>query len=1012
MKPLELVLKNIGPFHHETIDFTQLGDMFLVCGKTGAGKSTIFKAITYALYGDFPSDRFKVSGSELRSDFVSSNEEASITFTFLHHENCYKIHRILPSTHLNKKNVETTQSETAVLFQKKEAGFQEIHTKKTETDKAIKQLMGLTVEEFSRIILLPQGKFAEFLKQNSNEKRATLLKLFPLDDYEALIKTIKEKADVEKKHLEAIEQQILEFGSFNPEEQTKKIREYEEIERQNSKKQSDLQNQLRSTEIDIESHKNILQEFISFEEVSQRLTSHLQKENHINTKKEQISLAVKAAPVYLKYKELEKSTRYFNTVKEQRDNIAKELHKLDNEKNELEGQKKHFTELKEIYAKNSTLLHELKNALVLQKELDELLELDSYKQNKIRILKEKRSHLNLAKNKLEQELNALESCSPQEFHQLATSLSENNTAIQQLQFKIKENQRYNELNSRIKQKENDINDAILYSKVLKIKVQEGKQLLDALKEKNYAKQLAENLKADYPCPVCGSIQHPAPAHFFSNNSCDPDCDYNTQEMKLQTLENEFNELLLHISKEDGSLNELTQHLNTIEYTGNEAELSSTLSQLLAENEILEEKISVLSNKLQLKEDLETELQKNQKLQVPLQNEIDDLSQEIAIVIGKIQEKKLFLTKHLQTTAEYGFHSTSIPQSYSKVSTWLTETNTIIIQYDEKYTMNQKNFSAITARFQQQCELFSTCQNALLKLDTQVNELLAESKLSSIEQALNSYLTQDSIFQLQNTIHEWTNQRIKLETQKKEIEKKLISTKEQIASNLSTLEQQKETLQRQLDETDRNYKLALKECEQKKAALEKWLDLEAQRKEKQTSETLIRQLFTDISDNNPKKIAITTWILGVYLDQVVSCANNRLKRISDDRYTLHFLQEKNGRGARGLDLEILDSYTGKARPCSTLSGGETFMVSISLALALTDIVTSKRGGISLQSLFIDEGFGSLDPASLDKALSILEEVREGRCVGVISHVSEMQNRIPNKLEVLKTSTGSSVRLLVE
>lgn len=1012
MKPLELVLKNIGPFHHETIDFTQLGDMFLVCGKTGAGKSTIFKAITYALYGDFPSDRFKVSGIELRSDFVSSNEEASITFTFLHHENCYKVHRILPATHLNKKNVETTQSESALLFQKKESHFQELHTKKTETDKAIKQLIGLTVEEFSRIILLPQGKFAEFLKQNSNEKRTTLLKLFPLDDYETLIKTIKEKADVEKKHLDSIEQQICDFGSFNTQEEEKKISEYDELLKQNNEKQSYLQNQLRSTEIDIDSHKKILQEFIAFEEVSHGLTIHLQQENNINAQNEQINLAVKATPVYLKYKELEKIKKNFNNITEQRDNIEEELRKLDAEKNQLESQKNYFTELKANYAKNSTLLHQLKNALLLQNELDELLKLDDSNQNKISILKEKQGQLNLEKNRLEEELNTLESCSPQEFHQLSKTISENNTAIQQLQFQVKENQRYNELHLRIKQKEKDINNARTDLMSLKTKVQEQKKLLDTLKEQNYAKQLAQNLKADSPCPVCGSLQHPSLAHFSANNSFGPDFDYTTHESKLQELENEFNELLLHISKEEGSLKELTQHLDSIEYIENETDVSSRLLNLLADNEILENKISVLNNKLQHKEDLETQLQKNQKKQAPLQNEIDSLCQENAIITGQIQEKNLSLLKHLQITREYGFLSTTISQAFSEVNTWLTETSVNIIQYDEKYTSNQRNLSAITARHHQQCELFATCQDELLELDTCVNALLAESELSSIKQVLDSYLSQDSIFQLQNKINEWTNKRIQLETQKNEIEKKLIGTKEQIATNLSTLQQKKINLQTQLNEIDNSYKLALKEYEQKKAALDKWYNLESQRKKLQSSEALIRQLYTDISDNNPKKIAITTWILGVYLDQVVSCANKRLKRISDDRYLLHFLQEKNGRGARGLDLEILDSYTGKARPCSTLSGGETFMVSISLALALTDIVTSKRGGISLQSLFIDEGFGSLDPTSLDKALSILEEVREGRCVGVISHVSEMKNRISNKLEVLKTATGSSVRILTE
>ena len=222
MKPLKLELKNIGPFRQETIDFTQLGDMFLICGKTGAGKSTIFNSITYALYGKLPGERSKVTGNELRSDFVSAQEEASITFTFLHHQTCYKIHRILPSVHVTRKNTETKQPESVELYKKNQSTFQLLQNKKSETDKTLESLMGLTVEEFSRIILLPQGEFAEFLKQNSNEKRQTLLKLFPLDQYENLIKTIKEKSDTEKSNLQAIEKQLIPFGDFDVEKQEKK----------------------------------------------------------------------------------------------------------------------------------------------------------------------------------------------------------------------------------------------------------------------------------------------------------------------------------------------------------------------------------------------------------------------------------------------------------------------------------------------------------------------------------------------------------------------------------------------------------------------------------------------------------------------------------------------------------------------------------------------------------------------------------------------------------------------
>ena len=310
--------------------------------------------------------------------------------------------------------------------------------------------------------------------------------------------------------------------------------------------------------------------------------------------------------------------------------------------------------------------------------------------------------------------------------------------------------------------------------------------------------------------------------------------------------------------------------------------------------------------------------------------------------------------------------------------------------------------------QQQSESFSTCQTELIQIKSDLAQLLSKSIFSSQQQVIDAYLSQKNIQELRDKINQWNNQHIVLETQKQQLEKKLTGTQEETQINLTRLEQLQHNLNNQINELDATYKLSLTEFEQIKNTLQNWLNLESKRQQFQSTEALISQLHTDISDKNPKKIAITTWILGVYLDQVVLCANSRLKRISDGRYTLLFSKEKSGNGARGLDLEVMDSYTGKNRACTTLSGGETFMVSISLALALTDVVTSKRGGISLQSLYIDEGFGALDPATLDKALSILEEVREGRCVGVISHVSEMYNRIPSRLEVIKTPIGSTVK----
>ena len=169
------------------------------------------------------------------------------------------------------------------------------------------------------------------------------------------------------------------------------------------------------------------------------------------------------------------------------------------------------------------------------------------------------------------------------------------------------------------------------------------------------------------------------------------------------------------------------------------------------------------------------------------------------------------------------------------------------------------------------------------------------------------------------------------------------------------------------------------------------------------------LAKDLCGSNPRKLQFDTWILSAFLHEVTVFANKRLERMSEGRYRLAVSEDPGaGNAYRGLDLEIADAYTGKRRPSATLSGGETFMASISLALGLADSIQARAGGIRIDSMFIDEGFGSLDEKALENAVGILDEIRGNRMVGIISHVGELQSRIPQKIEVIKTGTGSSIR----
>ncbi|MDR1428844.1 MAG: hypothetical protein LBI85_01015, partial [Spirochaetaceae bacterium] len=193
----------------------------------------------------------------------------------------------------------------------------------------------------------------------------------------------------------------------------------------------------------------------------------------------------------------------------------------------------------------------------------------------------------------------------------------------------------------------------------------------------------------------------------------------------------------------------------------------------------------------------------------------------------------------------------------------------------------------------------------------------------------------------------------------------------------------------------------------------YAEISARREELAKETRRYKALSDDLSGNDKKKPAFDVWLLGRYLSEVSAYATKRLERMSEGRYALILDREGEGaRGKTGLDLAVFDAHTGRSRPCGTLSGGESFMASISLALGLADSIQARSGGIRLDAVFIDEGFGSLDEASLDKALNILDELREHRMVGIISHVGEMRSRVPSRIEVSKTALGSKISIAAD
>jgi exonuclease SbcC len=282
--------------------------------------------------------------------------------------------------------------------------------------------------------------------------------------------------------------------------------------------------------------------------------------------------------------------------------------------------------------------------------------------------------------------------------------------------------------------------------------------------------------------------------------------------------------------------------------------------------------------------------------------------------------------------------------------------------------------------------------------------------ADLERAL---LDRDTEAALEEEIARWREERSRILSLEAELERSLESLRaertalgpspepEEIGPLLETLAAEQESA-----ESGRDRALAELAALERDGALLR--ETSARHEELAEKTARLKALWDDLKGDNPRKKSFDAWLLGRYLAEVAAFATKRLERMSESRYSLFLDSEgESGRGRTGLDLAVFDAYTGKTRPCATLSGGESFMASISLALGLADSIQARSGGVRLDAVFIDEGFGSLDEASLDKALVILDELREHRMVGLISHVGEMRSRIPSRIEVIKSGSGSKI-----
>lgn len=1036
MQPISLKLENFGPYESSLIDFSNYyaQSLFLITGKTGAGKTTIFDGMSYALYGSTSGGLRQ--GKEMRSNFASLGQKTKVTFTFKQSGKTYQVERE-PEQLVKKLRGEGLREQPAsvklTIFDENKQEINQL-TKQKDVGPFLSELIQLNEQQFSQIVMLPQGEFRRFLIADSDSKEKVLRKLFNTYFYQEIANSLREK----KKELEAgrkkgqqelniLVSQITWQADFNQrlsEEMplSEVLKLYKEQEQQEVADSQQLIDSLKISEQNLATHvekmavvKKEIEYIESYQQVLQQLEILEESEESIRKDKEQIYLLKKVQgiePTYHLLKNLlgekEESLRKQGLYKTQQIELnesqkkwREQLESLLNQEKVIKEKERQLVEIEAILplfekqeklkkslvelreSKKETLIQQEK--LVFQQEklmndirmLNQLLETKPELLEKQMILQEKIRHTQLLLDKV-------------------IVFEQTKERLQQLELS----------NQNDKQKLEEITDNL---ERLTTSVKQAKS--------DWAKaqiaQLSLDLIEGEPCLVCGAKEHPNPFHKEELSKEDLtrlEWTLEAFEKKLSEVKEEKIVLLKHQEfqvKESQELEELllTQVEELNKSLVNIEDQTTWQSYLKEQNSLVTTELNELLKNLSEMEDkkiLEGELQKENSL---LTSHLTDQS----LLLREIETKEIQLeTSYKELLARLPKEETTLTmllttkkELEADVSDWskgLELTETTISTIEKELLINQTTLSNEEEK-QENLDLKITKEQETL------TRFISEIDISEIELVpLMNQLGQ--LKQLEKIVQEFEQQQYALTREAKNWEEK-INQKEkpdlepllkQEEAYLGVIKNYQEQLQ-QLQHLMTNNQQKITEIENKEASMSEELKILEE----------ITELANVMSGDSDNKLSVERFVLQSYLKRILQRANEKLVVLTNGRYYFELKEESGSyKKKTGLEINIFDDNVGAIRSVNTLSGGESFIAALSLALSLAEIIQEEAGGIKIDAMFIDEGFGSLDEDALEMAIRALESIEgENRIIGIISHVRELKERIPQQLQVISKNGKSSV-----
>ena len=1036
MRPIKLTISAFGPYaSKQVIDFEELKgrNIFVISGKTGAGKTTIFDAISYALYGEASGESRETDS--LRSHFADDNTETYVELEFELRGEKYTVNRV-PKQKKKKARGEgyTEKSADATLTLPDGKVITKV---KNVTDKII-EILGITREQFKQIVMLAQGEFKKLLLADSVEREGIFRKIFNTYDFEKIQAELKDKAaNLSKNRTKSKHEMEINLKNIKGEhdivideyvdfplviEKLKDLLErdnniYKTLNEEGKEVDNNLQVKNQEKAI-IETNNNLLKEK---EIITKALEELLSKEDEYKNKSKTIIDGKNAKEVkYIEDKLIETTKKL--TKREEDYNLS--LKNIDSLKLKQEEANKLLQIEESKECDREKLSVEINNLNKLEEKIIELDSLNnkvmhlkqSAENSKLQIINNKKETEELKKSKEEKELQLKDIATLETKKvELESDIKAKNKTLDEVRelFKVIRSfqNTYIEHNNKAKEyKEFEVE----YKKV-----KENYEKMDDLYKKEQAGILASKLQENEPCPVCGSTNHPNKATIKEN-------------LKIPTKEE------LKVAKEN--LDKLEKE--NLEKINNLTTLNSNKTTYL---EQVNNHLSMLSATLNIDKTFNSETAKVVKnLGTELKSVIDKLKDELLKVIDKISlkekiEKELNL---ITTTINEREHSLiKLEECEKNYKTELTQNITKIDEYKKEIPENITDLKTLNNLIEVKTKELNISKEKLAKLrlenenlakklegenstSKEINKSIEELKLEIAnnkanfneaikEQGFDNIQTYEDaklqISMVESLEKEVENYNSELKLTKAKQEDIINKTKDIVFMDITTIDEEIRSIQNNKKELESKLRELHAIIVGNKTILKNVENLNIEFKEIEEEYKVVGELADLANGKKAPYISFERYILASYFEDIIEAANIRLEKMTGDRFSLIRKTSKSkGAGQKGLELEIYDNYTDSSRDVSSLSGGESFKASLSLALGLSDIVQSNAGGVSLDTMFVDEGFGTLDPQSLDNAIdSLLELQRGGRLVGIISHVEELKERIDAKLEVTSTSKGSKV-----